>query len=202
MDNFTYENNPRSELETYEWDNVWWEKTGNADKGRIMYIGDSISCGIRGAWNKTDGIEWYYDNCATSKALDNPHLFSLVTGFGHQESYCDAILVNNGLHGWHLSVDEYANYYEKLLCGLKNEFPERRIFVVTTTCVTNSSSRNDTVKARNAAAVSLADKLGIDVIDVYPLSKKLTHTDGVHFDAEGYAALTDKIRTDLKAYLL
>ncbi len=199
MSEFTYENNPTGNLETYEWDNVWWEKTKNTDKGRIMYIGDSISCGIRNNWNKIDGIEWYDDNCATSKALDNPYLLPLAVNFGRQQAGCDTILVNNGLHGWHLSTEDYASCYEKFLLELKDAFPERRVLLVTTTSVSNNETRNNIVIERNKAATLVAEKLGINVIDVYPLSTTLTHVDGVHLDANGYIALCELIRSELKA---
>ncbi len=199
MNDFTYENNPQGKLENYEWDNVWWEKTNNTDKPRIMHLGDSISCGIRNNWNRIEGIEWYDDNCGTSKALDNPYLLPLAINFGRQQRSCDAIIVNNGLHGWHLSADDYAKHYEKLLVGLMEEFPQRRIFVLTTTSVTNSEERNNIVIERNKAAEALAGKLGLKVIDVYPLSTTLNHVDGVHLDADGYLALCEKIREALKA---
>ena len=45
---FTYETkNITKKLETLEWDNVWWEQTANVTTTRILYIGDSISCGTR-----------------------------------------------------------------------------------------------------------------------------------------------------------
>ena len=34
-------------LEMYEWDNTWWEQAPDTDRKRVLYIGDSISCGIR-----------------------------------------------------------------------------------------------------------------------------------------------------------
>ena len=43
MSDFTYEsNNTTIELETYEWDNVWWEQAPKQDATRDLYIGDSI----------------------------------------------------------------------------------------------------------------------------------------------------------------
>ncbi len=202
MSEYTYETAPTGALETYEWDNVWWEQTNSSDKGRILYIGDSISCGIREVWNKTEGIEWYDDGCGTSKALDNPYLLPLVLNFAHQQKYRDAILVNNGLHGWHLSSPDYAEYYEKFLSELKKEFPSTPIFIVSTTSLTDSfAEREPIVLERNAAAKAIADRLGFYYIDIYSTSKTLVHTDGVHLEKEGYIALMEKIRAELKAIL-
>ena len=48
MSDFTYENMDRStKLETYEWDHVRWEHAATDDVPRVLYIGDSISCGTR-----------------------------------------------------------------------------------------------------------------------------------------------------------
>ena len=48
MGNFTYEREDRKTvLEKYEWDNVWVENTDNNESNRVLYIGDSISCGTR-----------------------------------------------------------------------------------------------------------------------------------------------------------
>ena len=48
MSDFTYEfENHQAKLEKYEWDNTWLEQTSDAVKPRVLYIGDSISGGIR-----------------------------------------------------------------------------------------------------------------------------------------------------------
>jgi hypothetical protein len=48
MNCFTYETSEKlNKLEKYEWDNVWWEQTADKTAKRILYIGDSISCGTR-----------------------------------------------------------------------------------------------------------------------------------------------------------
>ena len=48
MSSYTYEfENRKTPLETYEWDNVWFEHTENDTDDRVVYIGDSISCATR-----------------------------------------------------------------------------------------------------------------------------------------------------------
>ena len=49
MEGFTYQWDERgARLETYEWDNVWWEHTEDRRAPRALIVGDSISCGFRG----------------------------------------------------------------------------------------------------------------------------------------------------------
>ncbi len=198
MSDLTYENTPSGALETYEWDNVWWERNNDKDHRRIMYLGDSISVGIRNAWNNVENIEWYLDNCATSKAADNPYLLPLAVSFKKQMLSCDAVLVNNGLHGWHLSIEEYSSHYKNLLCALKAEFGDTPMIIVTTTCVTNDDERNAIAVKRNEAAKALADKLSLPIIDLYPTSTELVHRDGVHLHPDGYLKLTEVILAELK----
>ena len=42
-------------FETYEWDNTWVEKSNETSAKRVLYIGDSISCGTRTALNAISG---------------------------------------------------------------------------------------------------------------------------------------------------
>ena len=119
MSQFTYETNDISKnLETYEWDNVWWEQTENNTAKRILYIGDSISCGTRHSITKLSNSEILCDGFGTSKALDNRHFKPSLELFMNQQNKCDIILFNNGLHGWHLSEAEYEKYYDEMLLFL------------------------------------------------------------------------------------
>ena len=48
MSDYTYEFENRSNcLEHYEWDNTWWDSADVTGTPRVLYIGDSISCGAR-----------------------------------------------------------------------------------------------------------------------------------------------------------
>ena len=103
LNNFTYESeNKTSKLETLEWDNVWWEHTENNIDKRVLYIGDSISCGIRHQITRLSNNNILCDGFATSKAVDNPYFKETLKLFMKQQNKCDAILFNNGLHGGHL----------------------------------------------------------------------------------------------------
>ena len=191
MSGFTYEtNNTSKNLETYEWDNVWWEQTGDETSKRILYIGDSISCGTRRLITNLSNSEILCDGFGTSKALDNPHFQPTLELFMKQQKKCDAILFNNGLHGWHLSNEEYEKYYdEMLLFLLKTEKP---IYVVLTTDDITNPSRNERVIERNEIAKVLAQKYHLPVIDLHTVAISNTEChvpDGVHFNTTGYECL-------------
>ena len=82
-------------LETYEWDKTWIEKSEDINSKRVLYIGDSISCGTREALRVIQGNEILFDGFGTSKALDNPYYFPTLSLFAKQENYRNAVIFNN-----------------------------------------------------------------------------------------------------------
>lgn len=178
-------------LETYEWDNPWWEQTAEIRKKRIFYIGDSISRGIRSYATEISENRLLFDNFATSKALDNPCFTESIALFAKQQGHRSAILFNNGLHGWHLDDALFCGYYKKMIDFLKNEFPETPIIIVLSTAV-GDAGRNGRVMKRNEIAVNIAKANRLSVIDLFSVSegmKELQTEDTVHFTEEGYKRL-------------
>ena len=103
MENFTYEKDDRKTvLEKYEWDNLWIESTDENESNRVLYIGDSISCGTRNIATMQTQKEILFDGFASSKAVDNPFLKESISLFISQLPKLEMILFNSGLHGWHL----------------------------------------------------------------------------------------------------
>ncbi len=211
MSNFTYEEKDISTpLETFEWDNTWIDHTADTTSPRFLYIGDSISCGTRRVATIATGEKLLFDGFGTSKALDNPFLKDSVKLFAAQQPRRDAIIINNGLHGWHLDdKTEYKKHYKDFIEFLLEEFKGTPLFIVLTTNVVSKTyipngsdkeSREIRVKNRNAAALDLAKQYGLKVIDLYTLSAEnpqLLCGDGVHFTTEGYEAVANKIITTL-----
>ena len=191
MSDFTYETEKKTaKRENYEWDNVWWDTTGNVDSYRALYIGDSISCATRRIATAATEGKILFDGFGTSKALDNQYFIPTLRMFCEQEGHREVIFFNNGLHGWHLSEDEYAEYYEKTVRFILNEYKGTPLAVVLTTFVVNSE-RNERVIARNEKACAIAEKYGLDVVDLYAVSqsvKEYIKPDGVHFSEEGSKA--------------
>lgn len=205
MSNFTYEfENSKTPLETYEWDNVWIEQTEKNDAKRVLYIGDSISCGTRNIATKICDEEYLFDGFGTSKALDNPFFFDSLRLFAKQLNSIQTVIFNNGLHGWHLEDEtEYRDYYEKMIQFMLSEFDGKKIFLVLTTSVADTE-REKRVAARNKVALELSQKYNLPVIDLYSVSTQMVPLrcdDGVHFSVEGYKKLAEKILSDIKSSL-
>lgn len=175
-----------------------------------MYIGDSISCGTRRVATFATGEKILFDGFGSSKALDNPFLKDSIKLFAAQQPRRDAIIINNGLHGWHLNdKTEYKKYYKDLIEFLLNKFSDTPIFIVLTTYVVSKTyipegsskeSRETRVKDRNSAALDLAKEYGLKVIDLYTVSAEnpeLLCGDGVHFTTDGYSTLANAIITTI-----
>lgn len=197
MSEFTYEREAQqAPLETFEWDNTWIERAMRADLPRLLYIGDSISCGTRHLITERSEKAFLCDGYASSKALDNPFLFESIRLFTAQQNRCDAVLFNNGLHGWHLDdADEYPALYEHAVRFLREECPGVPIYLLLTTSVSNEE-REARVKARNAAAREVAARYDLPVIDLYAVSVEKVDCrlpDGVHYAKAGYEAFADAI---------
>ena len=191
MDRFTFEEkNTGIIYETFEWDRTWIEHTPDTKTPRVLYIGDSISAPTRGMATAAAEHKIFFDGFHTSKAVDNPVFKETLRLFTKQIPHVDAILFNNGLHGWHLDDEsEYAEYYESFVKFLLEEY-KVPTFIVLTTFV--NKDYYERVKVRNAKALEIAEKYSLPVIDFHSASlenKHLIAQDNVHFTDPGYEIL-------------
>ena len=175
MGRFTYEDvKPENQkLETYEWDNIWWEHAPDTEKKRVLIVGDSMTCGYRDVVNKVFDGEMFADGYGSSKAVDNPFLIPALDLMIAQ-SNCSMILFNNGLHGFHLSVEEYKKYYLKIIDHFREAYPDKKIVIILTTPTREKDNlenidkeRTQNAIDRNKAAKEIAEKYGLGVIDLF-----------------------------------
>lgn len=205
MTDFTYEaKGEKNKLETYEWTRIWLESANTHDKKRVLYIGDSISAGTFRIATKRSNDEFLFDSIATSKGLDHPLFYDYISLFSKEEGERSCVIFNNGLHGWHLDdKNDYSEFYEKAIFFLLNEFPESKLFLVTTTALENPE-RCERVKVRNRVVASIAKKYSLPVIDLYSVSAEntsLRSSDGVHYTEAGYTLFADEIIKEIKKYI-
>lgn len=197
MSDFTFElDNATEKLETYEWDNHWIEHANRDDIDRVLYIGDSISCGARRIATAQAGGKFYFDGLGTSKAVDNPYFEETVSLFARQQRARKLVLFNNGLHGGHLDGPTYAAYYEKLVQFLLKTFGDTPVALVLTTFTKRADEVEKVVTVRNRAVLELAEKYHLPVVDLFAVSKANADTicgDGVHFTEAGYEKLAAEL---------
>ena len=188
MENVSCRKENSAQFETFEWDNVWIEHADQPERKRILYIGDSISCGTRLIATAMTDKQLLFDGFGTSKALDNPWFQEALHLFAVQQCQRSAVLFNNGLHGFHLDDEtSYRAYYEKMVQFLVKEFDGIPVFIVLTTHIADIA-QNQRVILRNRAARDIAEKYQLPVIDLYSATEPIADqlTDGVHFTEAGY----------------
>lgn len=193
-------NNNQPQYETYEWDNVWLDHAEDLSRRRVLYIGDSISCGSRHIATGQTCEEILFDGFGTSKALDNPYFKDAIHLFAAQESQRSAVLFNNGLHGFHLDdKTEYPALYEQMVKFLLEEFEGTPVLIVLTTHVTDAAMEQRVI-LRNKAAREIATRYELPVVDLYAVSaaKDELSGDGVHFTESGYRALAAELVAAVK----
>lgn len=212
MSNFTFqEENTNRPHETFEWDNIWWEHMDNTEAPRVLLIGDSISCGYRHILNKMFDGAVMIDSFGTSKGIDNPFFIPAVNMFIAQMHRCDMILFNNGLHGIHLSADDYKANCKKFIETLRAQYPSHKWAIALSTPVREASDltklrdRTDLVKERNIKLSEVANELGIPAIDFFSASidhPEYWSTDGVHLNPDGYSVFAELCYNQIKKDLL
>lgn len=183
-----------SKLEQYEWVNLWYDEANDESGTRVLLIGDSIMLGSRQYVQKHIGKNVHVDMIATSRAMDNPSLKKEALYMADSEDY-RLIRFNNGLHGFHLGIDDYERLYDEMINELTSRYKNAKIIIGLTTPATvdkkpeEFSELNDIVLERNEAAKRIALKYGLEVDDLYAVTSvhpELRVGDFAHFKEEGY----------------
>jgi hypothetical protein len=188
-----------SVLEQFEWCDFWWQEAPQQDKKRVLLVGDSISRAYRPYVNEQFKGEIYADQLASSRALDNPaFLFELDYMLKLNNVKYDAIHFNNGLHGVHLSADQYELHLEKAIQHILSYINCSKVILALSTPVTKPQIPtdlepvvNNKVLDRNRAMERLALKYNLKLNDLYKrmLGKSEYRVDdGYHYNAAGEKA--------------
>ncbi len=143
-------------------------------------------------------------------------LFEWKQALGDTE--IDVIHWNNGLwdvlrlHGDEplTPIDMYVTMLERIHKKLKLLFPKAKIIFATSTavleekCRADFARRNSDIEEYNEAAKKLMNKLGVEVNDLYEITKSFgeeMHCDWVHFNDEGSEILADAVVAKIKKAL-
>lgn len=199
------------QLERIEWTNTWFEDTAPADKARVFLVGDSICNGYRSIVHRKIAGKYAVTAFATSKAVDNPWFGEELALTVKQAGFrYEHVHFNNGLHGWHLSDQEYKKYYQDLIRTVLRVFPDSHLSLALTTsvCVKNETparlceERNAVVLRRNEIVRELADMFRLPLDDLYTVSVEHMNehvADGVHYTPQGYEVLGGAVADFLRA---
>ena len=196
--------------EKYEWSDMW-VVNADADAGaRVLLVGDSIVKGYYDGVEKNLGEGVNCARYATSKFLSHPDYLGEL-GLMIKRYPFDVIHINNGLHGWGYTEDQYRAGLEALMAFLQKESPASKIVWCLTTPVRDSRdlSKPDAekvarVEARNAIAREIMAKHHIAVDDLFSVVKDhddFFSPDGVHFSAAGKEAEAKQVADTIRPLL-
>lgn len=193
--------------ETFEWITSWCDYANNGDKPRVLLIGDSIVRAYQEMVRTNLREECYVDFISASYAPDNPIYKKIIVEMAKNSNY-DLILFNFGLHGGHINARSYRAHYAKMLNALSVFAPV--IPITTTTVYKRGVEKLDTAwkkkcADRNAAALSLAEEMGLAVCDLYSVCTTFPYSmrtaDGYHFTEEGSRLLAQKVTETIRENL-
>ncbi len=199
--------------EDIEWSDFWWGHEPDTAKPRVLFIGNSISRGYYSAVSTKLAEKANCDRYATSRSVEDPALFR-ETKMAMAKYHHQVIHFNNGLHGWHLSNEQYEKGLRKYVRFLKSHKSKdcQLIYSLTTPYPSKEADRkldpvkNKVVIDRNRIARKIMDENNIPVIDLYglmePELEKYSSSKGdVHYSKEGYERLAEQISSEILRYL-
>ena len=100
--------------ETFEWVQSWCDHADEADKPRVLLVGDSITRGYESIVRERLKDVAYVDYLSTSYAVDNKLFSTMVEAFCKNSDYA-LVHFNHGLHGFHMSPRTYKSKIKNLL---------------------------------------------------------------------------------------
>ena len=176
--------------EYIEWCDQWVPAANKKQLPRVLLVGDSIVKGYYGAVEEALKGKAAVARMATSAFLSDPaylqQLDCLLDGYEF-----DVIHFNNGRHGFGYSEKEYAEALPRVIAHIREKQPQATLILACTTPVRESNETkkqaNARIRERNRAVGELAQKLGLEVDDLYALDAYKPEAyvaDGAHFTGE------------------
>ena len=187
--------------EAIEWCDVWVMGANQANLPRVLVIGDSIAKSYYPAVEKAFKGQAQCARLATSKSICDP-AFLRELGLVLDDYTFSVIHINNGLHGWDYSEDDYAKALPAVLDFFRAHAKEAKIVWANTTpvrkgkAVSEVDPKTTRVQERNRIAGKIAETRALPVTDLYAVvaeHPEYFSEDGVHFNADGQRALAEKV---------
>lgn len=183
-------------LEQYEWCRYWWDEAEKAAKPRVLLIGDSVTEGYRPYVKELLPDYVSVDMLATSRGVDNSALLYEIDHMLDSPDFSyDIIHFNNGLHGEHLTIEEYSLYYRAIITRIMKKSAKAKLVLTSSTPVTMNNfpeklddAKNRMVEERNIAVRKITDELKLPLNDLYEKmigKSQYRMNDGLHYNEEG-----------------
>lgn len=191
--------------EDIEWSEFWWTHEQDMTKPRVLFIGNSISKGYFPKVSNKLEREVNCDRYSSSRSIEDPAFFK-ETKLAMAKYKHSIIHFNNGLHGWHLTKEEYEKGLNKYVKFLKSNKSSDCVLIYSLTTPYPSAEpgqklhpiNNQVVLDRNQVARKIMEENGIPVIDLYGLMEpeldSYSSSKGdVHYIDRGYEMMAELI---------
>jgi len=172
---------------------VWVVNADRDNLPRVLLVGDSIVKGYYDVVERSLEGKANLARYATSKFMGNPDFLAeleiLLRGYEF-----DAIHINNGLHGWGYTEEQYRESFAGLLDCLSKYANDATVIWSTSTPIRQSEDlsqldeKNARVVERNRISVEVMAEHAIPLDDLYGLvvdHPEYFSQDGVHFNEQG-----------------
>jgi hypothetical protein len=195
--------------EAIEWSDIWIYNANSDSLPRVLLVGDSI---VRGYYPLVEKQLHGFANCArytTSKFLGHPDYFTELDLILQRFTF-DILYLNNGLHGWDYSEQDYHKALNYIITTLRFKYPAAQLIWCHSTPVRNRNDlttfrdRNERVIRRNKIANEIMRAHNIPIIDLYDVMKDHPEyyvKDGAHYNDIGKQVQADKAVGIIKRYL-
>lgn len=197
-----------SKLEKIEWTDI---RYGDTDlPSEILLLGDSITYGYFHVVNNILGQQYCVCRHATSKAVDNIYLIKEVEMIVNQCKKLELVHINNGIHGAHMTDEEYAKYFDFYIYQLRELMPDTKFVLALSTPITEACPEfvyakfNERIIARNEIVKEVGKKYNIPVEDLYSAVDGIAEIrsgDGYHYNGEGCEKLGTIVANTIKSML-
>lgn len=185
--------------EDIEWCDTWVTDANKEDLPRVLLIGDSIT---RAYFKEVEKHLKGKARCArltTSQCVCSP-VFTREVDLMLDQYRFAVIHINNGLHGWAYTEDQYAGAFGPFMEFLMRKSRGATVIWANTTPVVADGSTDSPltarVKARNAVATAFAARHQLQVDDLFGLvvdHLEYFSSDGVHFNPTGVAVQAKQV---------
>lgn len=195
--------------EDTEWSDFWWKNEPDVSKPRVLFVGNSITRGYYPTVSAKLAETVNCDRYCTSRSIEDPSLMQ-ETKIAMGKYKHVVIHFNNGLHGWHLTGEQYEKGLRKYVRFLMaNKSRNCKLVYSLTTPVPSKEpgvkldpERNKVVMERNSIALKVMKEYNIQVIDLYglmePELEKYSSSKGdLHYRKEGYEMMAQKIGDEI-----
>ncbi len=185
--------NQQVKLENNDWSEIWIYNANQLGKPRVLLVGDSITGGYFDIVDEQLSSDVFLGRYTTSKFISNPDFHAELKIILNRYRF-KVIHINNGLHGWDYSQDDYRRGLEELLDMLGRYAPESTVIWGQTTPVRNQidlnylDELNRQVIQRNQIAQEIMEKNNVVINDLYQLMiehPEYYRDDGLHFNQQG-----------------